>query len=53
MEFTLQNSPDREVPSERIGELAMEKLKDIDELHMFVLHLFIVNSKIYKPLWMN
>ena len=25
MEFTLQNSPDREVPSERIGELAMEK----------------------------
>ena len=32
MEFTLQNSPDREVPSERIGELAMEKLKDIDEV---------------------
>lgn len=25
MEFILQNSPDREVPSERIGELAMEK----------------------------
>ena len=51
MEFTLQNSPDREVPSERIGELAMEKL--LTKLHMFVLHLFIVNSKIYKPLWMN
>ena len=32
MEFTLQNSPDREVPSERIGELAMERLKDIDEV---------------------
>ena len=32
MEFTLQNSPDREVPSERTGELAMEKLKDIDEV---------------------
>ena len=32
MEFTLQNSPDREVPSERIGELAMEKLKDSDEV---------------------
>ena len=32
MEFTLQNSPDREVPSERIGELAMEKLKYIDEV---------------------
>ena len=32
MEFTLQNSPGREVPSERIGELAMEKLKDIDEV---------------------
>ena len=32
MEFTLQNSPDREVPSERIGELAMEKLKDMDEV---------------------
>ena len=32
MEFTLQNSPDREVPSERIGELAMEQLKDIDEV---------------------
>ena len=32
MEFTLQNSPDREVPSERIGELAMEKLNDIDEV---------------------
>ena len=31
-EYTLQNSPDREVPSERIGELAMEKLKDIDEV---------------------
>ena len=29
---TLENSPDREVPSERIGELAMEKLKDIDEV---------------------
>ncbi len=32
MEFILQNSPDREVPSERIGELAMEKLKDIAEV---------------------
>ncbi len=32
MEFTLQNSPDREVPSERIGELALEKLKDIDQV---------------------
>ena len=32
MEFILQNSPDREVPSERIGELALEKLKDIDEV---------------------
>ena len=32
MEFILQNSPDREVPSERIGELAMEKLKDIEEV---------------------
>ena len=32
MEFTLQNSPDREDPSERSGELAMEKLKDIDEV---------------------
>ena len=53
MEFTLQNSPDREVPSERIGELAMENKKILTKLHMFVLHLFIVNSKIYKPLWMN
>ncbi len=32
MEFALQNAPDREVPSERIGELAMEKLKDIDQV---------------------
>lgn len=53
MEFTLQNSPDREVPSERIGELAMEKLKDIDEVAYVRSHLFIVNSKIYKLLWMN
>ena len=39
MEFTLQNSPDREVPSERIGELAMEKLKDIDEVEIGRAHV--------------
>ncbi len=32
IEFTLQSAPDREVPSDRIGELAMQKLKDIDEV---------------------
>lgn len=32
IEMTLQNSLDREVTSEKIGELVMEKLKDIDEV---------------------
>ena len=32
IELTLQNSLDREVSSDKIGELAMEKLKDIDEV---------------------
>ncbi len=32
IEATLQNSLDREVTTERIGELAMEKLRQIDEV---------------------
>lgn len=32
IEMQLQNSLDREVKSEKIGELAMEKLKEIDEV---------------------
>ncbi len=32
IETVLQNSLDREVTSERIGQLAMDKLKDIDEV---------------------
>lgn len=32
IEATLQNSLDREVSSDKIGELVMEKLKDIDEV---------------------
>ena len=32
IEQTLQNEMDREVPSERIGELVMEKLKSVDEV---------------------
>lgn len=32
IETTLQNSLDREVSSEKIGELVMEKLKNIDEV---------------------
>ena len=32
IEVIIQNSLDREVPSERIGELVMEKLKKIDEV---------------------
>jgi transcriptional repressor NrdR len=32
IETVLQNSLDREVSSERIGQLAMDKLKDIDEV---------------------
>lgn len=32
IEMQLQNSLDREVKSEKIGELAMEKLKSIDEV---------------------
>lgn len=32
IEATLQNSLDREVTSGRIGELAMDKLKDIDDV---------------------
>lgn len=32
IEVTIQNSLDREVSSERIGELVMEKLKKIDEV---------------------
>lgn len=32
IEQTLQNSLDREVTSKQIGELAMEKLKEIDEV---------------------
>jgi len=32
IESALQNSLEREVPSERIGELVMEKLKEVDEV---------------------
>ncbi len=32
IEATIQNSLDREVTSEKIGELSMEKLKEIDEV---------------------
>ena len=32
IEVTIQNSLDREVTSEKIGELVMEKLKNIDEV---------------------
>ncbi len=32
IESVIQNSLDREVSSDKIGELAMEKLKDIDEV---------------------
>ena len=32
IEIALQNSLDREVTSDKIGELTMEKLKDIDEV---------------------
>ena len=32
IEITLQNSLDREITSEKIGELVMEKLKDLDEV---------------------
>ncbi|MEG0765258.1 MAG: transcriptional regulator NrdR [Pseudoflavonifractor sp.] len=32
IEVTLQNEMDREVPSARIGELVMDKLKDVDEV---------------------
>ncbi|MEG1858179.1 MAG: transcriptional regulator NrdR [Pseudoflavonifractor sp.] len=32
IEQALQNEMDREVPSTRIGELVMEKLKDVDEV---------------------
>ena len=32
IEITIQNSLDREVTSEKIGELVMEKLKNIDEV---------------------
>ena len=32
IELQLRSSLDREIPSERIGELAMEKLREIDEV---------------------
>lgn len=32
IEQTLQNEMEREVPSTRIGEMVMEKLKDVDEV---------------------
>ena len=32
IETVIQNSLDREVSSDKIGELVMEKLKDIDEV---------------------
>ena len=32
IESMLQNTLEREVPSHKIGELAMEKLKDIDQV---------------------
>lgn len=32
IEQTLQNEMDREIPSARIGELAMDKLKNVDEV---------------------
>ena len=33
IEQTLQNEMEREVPSTEIGELVMEKLKDVDEVY--------------------
>ncbi|MDR1464168.1 MAG: transcriptional regulator NrdR [Oscillospiraceae bacterium] len=32
IELTLHNSMDREVPTDRIGELAMDRLKQVDEV---------------------
>ena len=32
IEQSLQNDMDREIPSARIGELVMERLKDVDEV---------------------
>ena len=32
IEQTLQNDMDREIPSSRIGELVMDKLKGVDEV---------------------
>ena len=32
IEQSLQNDMDREIPSTRIGELVMERLKDVDEV---------------------
>ena len=32
IEVVLQNSLDREVSSDKIGELVMDKLKDVDEV---------------------
>ena len=32
IEQTLQNDMDREIPSAKIGELVMDKLKDVDEV---------------------
>lgn len=46
IEMMLHNSLDKEVPSYRIGELAMEKLRAIDEVAMCDLRPYIVSLKI-------
>ena len=45
IETVLQNSLDREVTSERIGQLAMDKLKDIDEWHTSASRRFTRSSR--------
>ena len=45
IETTLQNSLDREVSSEKIGQLVMEKLKKIDEVAYVRFTLFIASLR--------
>ena len=52
IETEIFNKEEREIPSTLIGEIVMDKLKELQWL-MSDLRLYIGNSKILIPLWTN
>ena len=53
VENEIMNGEEREIPSQVIGELLMDRLKDLTLLPTFVLPLSTDSSRMPTPLWMN